>query len=381
MRALMVSMLLAAAWAAPAKPAYPAITQQRWEITGDKDEQFKRDVDFFLATLFPDPAKVADLEAGARFGSEKVRHLLRDYLDPADPLVHPPPGRILARVFLALAWGGLKFCKESNDVEHLADWPWQLATALGHGQRIVFDLKGASSNELYSVLLFGEVRREFEDPFWRLAASHGFSWEDGDNGRLREVKYKKLKLFKALTDGFKGRHHGINVAFGGLGNPRLDDYVVGPFGLPLDPKFNYTLVSGQQHGHLYVHNVDHGHGARLEGALMLGLEGSAPLMTNMYGVSHNAGSAMADASNEVSVAGGRKLKHLLGADGPAEVGGKWVLYDHLKLTQLETLVKRVDAMDDGDEKKIALFKTLLSSDAVTAHRALEALLEERERGE
>lgn len=41
-----------------------------------------------------------------------------------------------------MAWGGLQFSLKDNDKAHLGDWAWPLASALGHGQRVAFQVNG-----------------------------------------------------------------------------------------------------------------------------------------------------------------------------------------------------------------------------------------------
>lgn len=339
---------------------YKHITAKSWSPTDDKEAQFTRDLDFFYATLFPDPGIVKALAGASKFNKDLptgIQETVRT-------------NQILGHVFVAMAFGGLKYCTQSNDTAHLQDWKWQLATALGHGQRIIFDLKGSDAFEFYNLLVNGTVKDGFTDPYGRTAASHGFEW---NGGQLKELKYKGFNLIYALTDGFQGKHHGINLAFGGLGNDRLDQYLVGPGGTALDPVKGYKAVDGLQHGHLYIHHANHTEGGKvIEGGLMVGLEGCAPGTQNMYGSSHNAASAAKDATVERCVDGGQKMQKLLGADGPAETGGMWVRLDQAQVKTLADVLQRVDNLDP--KSKRAVFRTLLADDGPRAARDLKATL-------
>jgi hypothetical protein len=338
----------------PTKPSQ--VTAKDWEPTDDRALQFVRDLKFFNATLFPDAVTVKRLEGYTPpiVGIEKAQDA----------------SRILGRVFVAMAFGGLQFCTRSNDTNSLKDWQWPLATALGHGQRVIFDLKGVDALEFYNLLVNGKVLARFSDPYSRTAASHGFAWKEG---RLKEVKYSGLSSFKAVTDGFLGQHHGLNLAFGGLGNPRWDPYLVGPGGTALDPGNFYKPVKDLQQGHLYLHHANHTEGGALvESGVMVGLESCAPGTKNMYGASHSIASASKDATKDRCVDGGQKMQKLLGSDGPAEIGGMWVRLDKGKVETLKRVLAQVDAMED--KSRAALFATLLGDAGPGATRDLRAAL-------
>lgn len=357
---LPAALVLCTAAAQTTAPAiYHHINAKSWSPTDDKDLQFARDLDFFNATLFPDPSIVKALGGAAN------KEL------PAGIEATKLTNRILGHVFVAMAYGGLRFCTQSNDTAHLQDWKWHLATALGHGQRIVFDLKGSDAFDFYNLLVNGTVRDKFADPYTRTAASHGFEWSEG---RLKELKRKGVKGgFYNLLDGFQGQHHGINLAFGGLGNDRLDQYLVGPGGTALDPLKGYKAVDGLQHGHLYLHHANHKEGGKVvEGGLMVGLEGSAPHKKNMYGASHTIASGSKDATVERCVDGGQKMQKLLGTAGPAEIGGMWVKLDQAQVKTLAAVIQKVDAMDEASRQ--AFFKTILADDGPRATKDLKATL-------
>jgi hypothetical protein len=343
------------------------IAADDWEPTVDRTTQMARDVTFFYATLFPDPSRQLVLLKAAADDKPPRKGLL----ERSELVASSEINRILGRLFVTMAFGGLKFCTAPNRVADLKDWPWSLATALSHGQRVDFALHGADSGDLYALLVKGSVPKDFKDPYPRLAASHGFRWQDG---RLQEVKYKGMSLIYAVTDGLKGRHHGIDVAFGGLGNPRKDGFLVGPKGTALDPGRGYQMVEKLQQGHLFMHHVVHGKaGPDQEGALMVGLETSAPGAMNMYGVVHDARSAHKDPTLNPSVNGGQKLQKLLLADAPAEIGGLWVDLQGANFVDLQAAIKLVDGMTL--EARMTLFRNLLKGTGPEATRYLADTLQ------
>ena len=357
------ALLLASVPAAVQAEENPAIsgiiTAKSWTPTTDRGTQFGRDVDFFYATVFPNVQAVDNLVRNTKSNLETQKGILDTQAN----------NRILWRLFLAMAYGGLKFCTKSNDVAHLKDWPWNLATAVGHGQRVIFDLKGWDARDLYSLLVTGAVQKNFKDPFPRTAASHGFRWK---HGKMEEVKYSGLSLVYAVSDGLlQGKHHGIDIAFGGVGNTRMDNLIIGPSGTALDPSRGYQKVAKLQHGHLFLHDADKYDGKKIlvESGLMVGLEGSAPGTTNMYGSSHNAGSATADPTLETGVDGGQKMQKLLGNEAPAQIGGMWVTLDTQEGAELPKVIQALDNMSPSN--RMELFRTILKSNGPSARHAVQ----------
>jgi hypothetical protein len=315
------------------------ISAADWEPTKDLKTQLARDVTFFNATLFPDLSRQNVLVNAAAHDKPPKKGIL----ELEDLKQSSQISWILGRLFVAMAFGGLKYCTAPNAVTELKDWPLSLATALSHGQRVDFALHGANAGDLYALLVTGSVQKNFQDPYPRSAASHGFQWQDG---KLQELKYKGLNLVYAVTDGLLGRHHGVDVAFGGLGNTRWDGFIVGPKGTALDPARAYQPVDNRQQGHLFMHHVVHGKaGPDQEGGLMVGLETSAPGAKNMYGVVHDASSARKDPTLNPSVNGGQKMQKLLLTDAPAEIGGLWVNLTGTNFADLQAAIWAVDHMD------------------------------------
>jgi hypothetical protein len=389
--AVRAALLLLTQLPLAALPAARPIVADSWKLTSDRNEQFTRDVDFFYATLFPDPKQVQEvgttLLAGMKGGiMGQVQSANGGGAAPKVDLKavqavltgmanDDKTERILGRVFLAMAYGGLKYCNASNDVDNLKDWTWQMATALGHGQRVLLDLKSGDANELYSLLITGAVQdaKAFADPYGRSAASHSLGWAKGTGavlGHLTEVKNKGVSgAYRSVADGLAGKHHGINLAFGGLAGIRLDGHRVGPGGSALDTKRGFLPISGLQHGHLYLfHSNRVENNQVVEGGVLVGLEKCGPMATNMYGTKHTPASGMHNVIHEPSVDGGQKMQLLLGKEGPAEIGGLWVTFSPNRFKELQKVIRTVDQLPQAE--RMELFDGLLRKDGPAARAFL-----------
>ena len=332
-------------------PPAGTIQAPDWTPTTDFDQELGRDPKFLFATLFPNAH-------GVDFLRLKLTPKDRQAFD-ASQATAP----ILTRIIVAMAWGGLYYTPAQNGHTSLKPWPWSLATALAHGQRAIFEFRGkANADAEYGLFLTGVTRAVVPDPYPRLAASHGC---DFDKGEVLETKLKGVVgSAHAVIKGMGGHHHGINLAFGGLGNVRKDLQYVGPWGFATDAT-TFRVSTTAQHGHLFLH-TDDGAGAAV---IEVGIESSAPGCTNMYGESHNIKSASKDATKSLSVDGGQKMAGLLGTTGPNELGGKWVKFkDPQACATLEQVIAKVDAMNLKTRK--ALLWDLLTLDALGAQARL-----------
>jgi hypothetical protein len=94
-----------------------------------------------------------------------------------------------------------------------------------------------------------------------------------------------------LRDAVMGRHHYKNVALGGVGNR--------------NPFSGVKIQKDGSHGHLYINYRSPGY--KTFGCLMLGVEGSAPGMSNQYGKVHDAKAT----KGEWSATGGKKWENLI----------------------------------------------------------------------
>jgi hypothetical protein len=333
-----------------------------WAITKDRNVQLERDPRFLFSTIFP---------------KEILQRNLSRNLKAADQEMVPGSNgtsKILARIVVAMAWGGLQFTKTENDTKNLLPWGWPLATALAHGQRVVFEVKGMeSADDFYSMLLYGQAELPIgDDEYKRYAASHGLSFPV--KGGVMEMQEMKLNVLDAVLAGFQGKHHGINLALGGLGNQRLDGNFIGPNGFAVDSK-SFKLDTSSQHGHLYIHTDAKKGKAGMPGVtgLLVGIEPSAFNTTSMYGGDHTLASGSKDSTGEVSICGGQKMQKLFGAEGPVQYGGMWVILpNQAAFDDLHKTIVAVDAMSEADRQK--LLWNLLNNNAAEAKKSLNDAL-------
>lgn len=116
----------------------------------------------------------------------------------------------LKRVFLLLADGSLKYTTVANDQKSLKLWDYPLAVALGHGQRIIFNLIDTGQYKpLYNLLLAGDYNIKPTIDKSRLTASHGFKL---NGSQVEEVKLggKVSAIIKNFKIGVTGHHQGVN---------------------------------------------------------------------------------------------------------------------------------------------------------------------------
>lgn len=283
-----------------------AIAASEWNIAAS-DYTFARDARFFQATLCRRPN---DWRLDNKTKVEKAG-LFQDIAEGENRL------RILTRVFALLAYGQMTL--HVDPASKGEAWPWNIATALAHGQRVLVQCDGFDALDLYKVLVEGANPSDsFKDPYGRAAATHAV---DVENDQIVELKNKNV--VSNLYKGLKGQHHGIDLPVGGVGNPWPDgQHIVGPLGQALDAK-HFTRAKGLQHGHLYMHHQTFQSSTKgLLGGLLIGIEGSAPSCTNMFQSTHSVSSGHSDQTQAKALFGGQKWAAWMKTDGPAEYGGK-----------------------------------------------------------
>lgn len=286
--------------------------------------QFDKDILGFLETLFPSKTEVIPYDQ---------QHKIN----------------ILKRIFILLKVGRLQYTTMQNGQE-LRPWSWPLAVALGHGQRVVVELKGVSPDKFYQWLTGSPLKN---DRYKRGPASHGFQWKKIDDQiRPYEIRLGVTKTLKNIKSTLKGKHHGINLPIGGLGNEHFQDgFVIGEDGFAKSLKDGKLRIS-HQHGHLYIHTdtYDNNHAA-----ILLGIEPSAPGAASMHGDKHNALSAFKDTSTIPSIFGGVKMAKLFPkGQAPAANGGMRLIIDQNLFSAIQ------NAYNEGQSKGKEYFKKILS---------------------
>jgi hypothetical protein len=361
MRLLALPLLCSCLAAAPPLPVNNGIRNAAadWEVDKNLTQQIAMDPRLLFATLFPLQDKVT---------------LFTNNLPKADKdLVGESQraSRILLRFFVAMAWGRLQYCVGENDKDHLLDWTLPLATALSHGQRVVFEADGISKwksvNKIYDTFINGDMNIHLsKDPYSRAASSHAFSFSDG------VLTEKKANFAQSVGSVLVSHDHGVNLAFGGLGSVSYDRNLVGPCGYRASAKSPYALDNGFQTGHLFILTDDNGgvlSTATIAG-LAAGIEPAAFGKQNMWGAGHDSTSGTKNSEDEYAPGGGDKMQRLLPRP-PAKYGGMWVIFnDPDAFETLNKVITAVDLMSEAN--RMSLLWGLLYGNAAQANALLKA---------
>lgn len=321
------------------------VTPETWKSAekreGESDESHKyrqltNDAVIMYQTMFADPN---DLPPGIQISPEQKQRTLAKQ-------------EFMRRLHLAMAVGGVKMSTEDNpnssNQDALKDYEFPLASVLSHGQRHLFETHESELGEqLFQYLLSGSLEGDTSIVNARPFASHGTKIQS--SGQIKELKYPFVKQFQGL---FTGEHKGVNIPLGGIGNRDVNNDIIGPGGKPIDPETG-KIRKGKQHGHIYINKHQRGKTT----ALMFGLEGAAPLKTNMFNVEHNASSGTEDQTKKISATGGQKLSKLLGEVAPAEYGGKRTILDKQKLNQIMQVEAKIVSLPIAQQQQI--YKELL----------------------
>lgn len=334
-------------------------------------KQFTADIVVFFNTMFPSNEREKSIHTCKRALAPQQKS--QDCLDKK-LMLEDERQNFVKRLFLILADAPLQFTETANNIPSLKTWPYPLAVALSHGQRILFDMEIGDGNTLYNLLLTGDFSKIPQIDMTRLGASHGFNAEEL-NGKL-EIKEKKLgglkNLPKNMLLGITGKHRGVNIAIGGVGNPDKFNQEIAPEGFRYDNSTK-TVSPKIQHGHAYLQVSNF---SKNRSALMVGIEGSMPCTTcsNMYGNKHTAKSGFVSSENLPSIMGGQKMLPLLKERQcafPAPIGGMWIKgIDKEYLDHINKLFQTVLQMPIEDQEK--LFKELLVADAESAKNILKS---------
>jgi len=202
-----------------------------------------------------------------------------------------------------------------------------------------------------------------------------------------------------------GKHFGVDLPLGGFGNPIppreadldygvLDDeqMFIGPAGTPFKVGAgSIQFMDKIQHGHLYMlmHDFtkdksgtdDKGFATSGLGAILIGIEGSAPMKQNFFGAKHTAEAT----SNRLSAFGKRKWRdyRATGQGVPAEMGGLIVDVTPEKLEACETVITKMACTkpsEDTNFEEMRFFQSLLQGcDADVAELIIEKFGPVRER--
>jgi hypothetical protein len=291
-----------------------SIHQGTWEPvkqSGNQVEiQGKADVLILLHTLFP------TVEGAKRVGANTAQY--QETIEKAEALKRFLIMMKVAKLHLVTA-AQQNLNKNSVGVV----WPYALASAFGHGQRILVTLNGVKSEELLSFLL-GQTNGKYPDFVKKRAvSSHGV--RQLADGSLEEIKMSSI--LGATTNLFKGalgKHLYINYSWGGIGQIGPDGMLNGVSGKRYNPATG-KVDDGTKLGHLYIfhENLDKG-----VSAVLFGVETCSPGSENPYGVSHGIQSGMHDLKKNRPVNGGTKMQGLFGPDfAPAEYGGMRITVD------------------------------------------------------
>jgi len=134
----------------------------------------------------------------------------------------------LKRLWICLARCGVYYTEVANTALVGEQWPYPLASMLGHGSRVLIRLEDVEGPELMNFLLFGDPLevdwREAVVP-WplrsRSAATHCVE-VDPETGNIMERKLRVMNAadsVRNLSDGVRKKHLGLNLPIGGVGNP------------------------------------------------------------------------------------------------------------------------------------------------------------------
>ena len=320
---------------------------------------------FWLRTLFPEPDVYERLHLSQKIKDEEFQKLF-----------------FMRRTFLMLAALGISYTPRANDREFLKPWPYPLATALSHGQRILIEGVNVSSQQVLNLLTGTHSKGLPKYIYTRTFASHGTVW----NKKLNQFDEVKLKGGKGalkqagqmIGRGVGKRYHlGIDLAAGGLGYENYLGDLIGPGGTFLNP---HTLKpkKGRQHGHIYINPSDIKTGRQsIMSAILMGVEVESPGRRGMYGNKHDLSSGFRSSIGEASLWGSVKMQKLPvdPAAKPAMYGGMFVAVHPRDLLNLKIICDDIFSLPEEDQ--YALFSDILrASHAKKSRDILRRALEE-----
>lgn len=392
----------------------PVIRAETWTLTADGKTIAQRDVDLLLATLFVDSttqmALMKQMTSSQRATyaewtkQAKDRALIAQRLMlvlAAGSLTYAPvtaesepteekddSGKEKGGTFPEIVEVKAKDTQTRTSASKVAPFPFSLAVAISHGGRILCRLKdprkpGAmdfDALQLYRLIVQGNpgnMNDSWKDPFPRTAASHG--WTGGAS--LLEAKYK-FNLVAILA----GNHHGVNLPYGGFGNPRPGrNTYTGPGGENLiydpasgkDPALDDTV----QQGHLYLCDVIVKNDEKtIASGLMFGIEPSAWGASTLFGAKHTVVSGMKGSKALPSVGGGPKMTLLFkdktfnpkGFPPPEEYNGMFLEVPPPTWKRILKTMKAYEKLSPSD--RFNLMKAILGKTPAEAKTEIDKLL-------
>lgn len=129
----------------------------------------------------------------------------------------------LKRLLICFAACGVKYGEDGQ--QHHEQWPYPLASLLGHGSRVLIWLRDVPSTEFINFLLIGDQKgwdwsRGPPQPIvQRMVATHAVTVRSGN---LIERKLKATNVadtVQNIQDGINNKHYGLDMPIGGAGNP------------------------------------------------------------------------------------------------------------------------------------------------------------------
>lgn len=325
----------------------PLFAQIKWTPTRELplQKQFEKDRGMILNTLFPLNPNL-----------EKIL----SKLSKRDQVLVEEKKIFFKKLLLLSVFGELSYTPKDNDYQNLKPWPFPVASAFCHGQRILLQYQG-NSKEVLEYLAGGKDLPVFKE---RIAASH-----DVD---LDKAGWPVEKKLKGLTGGLEnigagiaGKHLGCSIPLGGIGNLNYQNNLIGPNGHSLDQNLN--LIPKTQHGHIYM---------RMDqfrpdlGTLLFGMENSSAGKANMWGGKHTAASASADQTKEIAPCGGAKWQALGIPDAPAEYGGKRIKITPQKFKEIALKIEKI--ISSTPEKQKEIFEQILLLNVTQANKSLSS---------
>lgn len=271
----------------------------------------------------------------------------------------------MRRVFLTMVVLNLSYTPEKNNRERLKPWPYALATALSHGQRVLFDGTGISSQQLINLWSGNKTSAVPAWMYVRTFASHGTAWNK-KRQEIDEIKLGGVRGFVKQVGQVAGRaagnayHYGMDIPAGGMGatNPLGD--LVGPGGR----SFNRQTLNprrGIQYGHVYIGPSDFKFSSGIRSGVLVGVEVEAPGNQGPFGNNHNFSSGFRSSTEEQSLWGSVKMqKFPVPAEMiPAKYGGMMVSVYHEDLPYLNKLFKAILLLPKKEQSNF--FMKLLSA--------------------
>lgn len=325
----------------------PLFAQIKWTPTRGLpiQQQFEKDREMIFNTLFP---------------SNPNFDKILGKLSKSDQVLIEEKKQFFKKLILLTVLGEVYYTAKDNDYQNLKPWPFPLASAFCHGQRILLQYQG-NSKEVLEYLGGGKNLPVFKE---RIAASHDVDLDKA--GWPVEEKLKGLTGgLENIAAGIAGKHLGCSIPLGGIGNLNYQNQIIGPDGHSLDGNLN--LIPKTQHGHIYM---------RMDqfkpdlGTLLFGMENSSAGKSNMWGGKHTAASASADQTKEIAPCGGAKWQALGIPDAPAEYGGKRIKISPQKFKEISLKIDKIIKFPLEKQKEI--FESILLLNVTQANKSLSS---------